>query len=355
MTTKDCPLQTGYFMSESESPIFIVGMQRSGTTLMRAILSSHPHIAIAPETHYCNRFMKQVNGHSALDIPTFKSFWRTFSESERFRDLGINPAVLEKLVYASGDLSLGNTFSLVLREYARQQGRPRWGEKTPHHYRYIQQLLSWFPNARILVMVRDPRAVCSSLLVVPWRQWGWRGVGSLELHSLKRARRICLDAAQWQQHVDDLRLRWAEDVRIKIVTYESLVHDPNLVIRAVCEFVEVPFVESMLTDRSWSTVTVRDYKSYSNNTDTWIRNHLASSIAPISSAAVDKWRESLLIWEIECIEKTCASGMRWIGYRRAYEMISVVDQLRGQACRLWSRTYRKLFPDADDIENRKVI
>jgi hypothetical protein len=334
-----------YFMSESDSPIFIVGMQRSGTTLMRAILSSHPHIAIAPETHYCNRFVKQVDAQGALDVSTFKTFWRTFSESDRFRDLGINPALVEQPLYESGDLSLGNAFRLVLREYARQHGRARWGEKTPHHYRYIHQLLRWFPNARIVVMVRDPRAVCSSLLVVPWRKWGWRGMGSLELHSLKRARRICLDAEQWQRHVNDLHERWVEDVRIRIVTYESLVEDPSGVIRAVCGFVEVPFIEAMLTDRIWSTVTVRDYDSYSNNTDRWLRNHLASTLAPISSAAVDKWRQSLSKWEIDCIEMTCASGMRWLGYRRAYETIPVVDQLRGLTCRLWSRIYVKLFRD----------
>jgi hypothetical protein len=152
-----------------------------------------------------------------------------------------------------------------------------------------------------------------------------------------------LDAVQWQLHVDDLRLRWAEERRVKIVTYESLVQEPNVVVREVCEFVEEPFVESMLTERSWSSVTMREYGSYSSGEETWVRNHLASTIAPISAASVDKWKASLMAWEVRCIEKACASGMQWLEYKKAYAEVSLPEKLRGHVCWFWSGTCRKLF------------
>lgn len=336
-------------MNTSESPIFIVGMPRSGTTLMRSILSSHPNIAIAPETHYCNHFMHQVETAGHSDAAAFKSLWRIFSESDRFKDLGIDPAVVEQRVYQSGDFSLSNTFTLVLREYARQQARERWGEKTPHHYMYIRELLSWFPEARILVMVRDPRAVCSSMLRVPWRKWGGRGIGSLEPRGLKRARRASLDAVRWQLHIDDLRERWARDPRVKVVRYESLVQAPSDVVRQVCEFVNEHFVETMLAGRSWSVVAVRDYSSYSNGADAWVGEHLARSIAPISGESIDKWKETLLGSEVHCIERACSSGMKYLEYQEAYER-TFRQTVLGELSWLWSVAYRKCSSESNVVQ-----
>lgn len=317
-------------------------------------MSSHPQIAIAPETHYCNRFIQHTYTKGPLDLSIFRSFWSTFSESERFKELGVNATVIEHNVYESGDLSLSNTFKLVLREYARLQGRARWGEKTPHHYMYIRLLLQWFPEARILVMVRDPRAVCNSLLVVPWRKWDWRGVGSLEPRSLKRMRRLYLDAVQWQRHVDDLRLRWSEDPRIRIVTYESLVQKPDVVVRQVCEFVEEDFVESMLGDRSQSTVS-RDYSSYSHGADPWTRNHLASTIAPVTTAPVEKWKNTLFNWEVQCIEQACASGMQWLEYQKHDVEMTLAEKITAHVGALWSSTYRRLSLEGRSSRTQSLV
>jgi hypothetical protein len=128
-----------------------------------------------------------------------------------------------------------------------------------------------------------------------------------------------------------------------ILTYESLVQKPSVVVRKVCEFVEEPFVENMLVERTWSSVAVRDYTSYSSGSDTWVRSHLASTIAPITTASVDKWRESLSSWEVQCIEEACGSGMQWLGYKKAHGEVSRVDKLRRDICWLWFGTYRKLF------------
>lgn len=74
----------------SEPPIFIVGAGRSGTTLIRSLLSAHSRIAVTPETHFLK--VAQQNGGLRDGAPAhFEAFWRGFSQSQRFKDLGVSP------------------------------------------------------------------------------------------------------------------------------------------------------------------------------------------------------------------------------------------------------------------------
>jgi hypothetical protein len=159
--------------------IFIVGASRSGTTLMRTILERSPRIAIARENHFVGhlretegaRFYFRRVGDLHDDEVVRKivhqiysgefqkqSKWREVSPFWRW--LGWNVAeadVVDRLL--ASDRTERGIWAAFLRIYADKQGRPIMGEKTPAHVAYVDTLLEWFPDGRVVHMIRDPRGV----------------------------------------------------------------------------------------------------------------------------------------------------------------------------------------------------
>jgi Sulfotransferase family len=159
--------------------IFVVGASRSGTTLMRSILERSPLIAIARENHFLGhlresegaRFYFRRVGDLRDDEVVRKlaeliysgefqhrSRWREVSPFWRWLVGNVAQADLTTRLLASDRTERG-LWVAFLRTYADKQGRPIMGEKTPAHIAYVDTLLEWFPDGRVVHMMRDPRAV----------------------------------------------------------------------------------------------------------------------------------------------------------------------------------------------------
>jgi hypothetical protein len=149
--------------------IVIVGTGRSGTTLARNLLNSSPHMAICGELRFLRQswlrpgFRLQLRRAGDLsseegvwrvvdriynDVPP-RSFWRWLQHN------------VEREEFARKLLATDRTeralFDLVMELFA--DGKPIRGEKTPPHIYAVPTLLRWFPEARVVHMIRDPRAV----------------------------------------------------------------------------------------------------------------------------------------------------------------------------------------------------
>jgi hypothetical protein len=159
--------------------IFVVGASRSGTTLMRNLLGRSDRIGLAPENHFVGHVVDREGarhyfrrlGDLADDatirqlvefiysgeyqrrsrVREISPYWRWLIESVQRDDL-------ERRLLAAERTERG-VFAALLRTYADSSGRPIMGEKTPAHLGYVDTLLEWFPRARVLHMIRDPRAV----------------------------------------------------------------------------------------------------------------------------------------------------------------------------------------------------
>ncbi|MCA9810355.1 MAG: sulfotransferase [Candidatus Dadabacteria bacterium] len=111
----------------ADSPIFIVGCPRSGTKLIRDLLRSHSHITFPPESHFIPQLYKLYGNPrdedaavkiaaAILNIHWVKGFGLSLSPSS-----------------FSGCRSYGEIVSTIFGEWARVEGKPRWGDKTPQY------------------------------------------------------------------------------------------------------------------------------------------------------------------------------------------------------------------------------
>ncbi len=168
-------------VAESNRPIFIVGVARSGTTLARTILQHSGQVAIAAENHFVGHVQGRRSVRDELhrvgdlsDDATLRRIVELIYSGELARRIGQEPyfAWLVKAVdrtrfeerLLAAERSDRGIFKLMLDLYAESKGMARSGEKTPAHVRQVDTLLEWFPDARVVHMVRDPRAIYVSEL-----------------------------------------------------------------------------------------------------------------------------------------------------------------------------------------------
>ncbi|WP_287127450.1 sulfotransferase [Candidatus Cyanaurora vandensis] len=273
------------------SHIFIVGMPRSGTTLMNSILTAHPEVVIGPETHFLDRWMLRYPQLNMSRPADFRVFWQTFKDTVEFGQLGIEADRALVRLETMGTLSYQKIFTGVMEEYLALVQKPRWGEKTPDHYRHLGTLLAWYPTARVLWMLRDPRAVVASLA-----KMSWSGEKPAVVHAQK-----------WRESMDLLK-QWGGDERVRLVRYEDLVTNPEGEVQSICSFLDLAFIPAMIeAKQSWGD------KRY---------NTKSAALKPISQDSLQKWRKELTSNQVAAVEHITRLEMVEYGYTPDTERMS---------------------------------
>ena len=209
------------------SPFFIVGHERSGTTLAAAMFDRHSRVAVPPETHFFTDLCPPNRAHETAD-PIFMV--NHLSRGCRMRDLGLNgPELLDRLARVRP--TWANLFLQALKLYAEPRGKELTGEKTPNHWRHVPELLELFPNSRLIWVVRDGRDTVLSLMKAPW----------------KRHSNVVLHALSWRRCAERmLALESRFSDRILRLRFEDLVTTPQAEIGRACEFIGVDFESRQL-------------------------------------------------------------------------------------------------------------
>jgi hypothetical protein len=222
------------------APIFIVGFERSGTTLMAAALDRHSRIAVPPETHFFTDVCPALHAHHQGD-PAFMiaHFFRGF----RTRDLQLDSAkLLDRL--RKSEPTWANLFLLALELYAEGRGKDLIGEKTPSHWRYLPEMLRVYGDSKAIWLIRDGRDAVTSMMNMPW----------------KAHNNLALHAMQWRFSMERMMAFESEfSERILRIKFEDLVTSPQKEVRRACEFVGVDFEERQL-DPSAETGVVPEWE-----------------------------------------------------------------------------------------------
>jgi len=208
------------------SPIFIVGCPRSGTTLLRNLLRSHPNLAFPEESHFIPSYYRRYGNFSDADRARrlaksiLKVGW------VRYWELGLTPENFEDC------RSFRAVVSRLFEAWARKEGKPRWGDKTPHYVTHIPILLELFPAARILHIIRDGRDVTLS----------W-------LRTRLEPGNVYMAARFWRERVmagRETGARLPGETYME-VRYETLLAEPEATMRGVCAFIGEPYNSVVLT------------------------------------------------------------------------------------------------------------
>jgi hypothetical protein len=213
-------------------PFFIVGVQRSGTTLLRLLLDRHPEIGVPPESHFIPEFWKHRRKYGSVGfVERPEAFLADLSKHPRFREWELPIDLVARELSLQDEPSLAQAIGGVFRAYAKSRGKGLWGDKTPSYTSEIALLACMFPRARFIHIVRDGRDVALS---------------QISMNRLHRHAATC--ALVWRRI---LRRVMAEGQALGVdryhqIRYEDLVEEPEQQVREVLSFLDVPFSEEML-------------------------------------------------------------------------------------------------------------
>lgn len=211
--------------------VFVVGCGRSGTTLLRSMLDSHPDVAIPRESFFIDTMRRRSDGYRRGGRFDVDAFLDDLLPDVRFRRWELDAAAVAARVRAAEPADLGEACLAVYGAFAEHQGATRAFDKTPMYALCTPELHALFPEARFVHLVRDGRDVAASYAET---SFGPRGLAAAAAYW----RRVIRAVEHAQTIVPASQLR--------TFRYEDLVADPETTLRAICGFVELDFHEQML-------------------------------------------------------------------------------------------------------------
>ncbi|MBI3853517.1 MAG: sulfotransferase [Verrucomicrobia bacterium] len=260
----------------TQSPIIIGGSQRSGTTLLRVILDSHPHIACGPETSLLTGGFLPGKLSRRFDFPV-EEIWQLH---ERATDHA-------------------HFVELFLTQYAANRGKTRWAEKTPQNVSYLPFIFRHFPSAKFIHLVRDGRdAVCSIRTHPKFRMMN----GQQVVTNVRRPLRPCIES--WLRDTE-AGMCWRGHPQYLEIHYEKLVTDLEPTLRQLCEFINEPWHAAMLEYHSQDEPS-RDPTRFIAN---------AAATQPLTTQAVHRWRKELSADELRLFNQLAGKRMIELGYQ----------------------------------------
>ena len=273
-------------------PIFIAGSERSGTTLLRLMLHSHPRIAIPPQTKYMKKIYKRRLMFGNLENEKNRKklalwFNNNFNASTKIDDLNIElNEVIQEILSSK---SLGAALAVPWNSYAKKHSKERWGDKRPYYIHHMDKLRELYPDAQIIHMIRDCRDVIASLNDMPW----WHKTFEYSILNWKSAILHGLTARQNTKIDEYIELR-----------YEDLITNPEYELSRLCQFLGEEYNPAMLDFQKTSEFSVPNYKM------AW---HGATR-GPLNSRSVGRWKRDLTAYQISLIQWAVGDELFRLGY-----------------------------------------
>lgn len=307
-----------------DSPIFVVGTSRSGTTLLYNILLSSGEFPLyEAETKLLDEcaikygnLKRERNYHRFMkDWGISKQFTRSGMEIGQFQE--------EARGYCNSYVEF---LTFFMNSMAKKQGKKRWAEKTPSHIRHMRELSKAFNNARFIHIIRDGRDVALSR-----RKLGWIGIRSSD--PLKR---LLFSAIDWEITVRNGRRTGNKLGHNYLeIRYEDLISNIEGVLTKINQFADVKIDRQKIKDISMGSLKKAN-------------TAFGEKMDGISGKAMERWRKDLTEEELTCLNIAIGKSLRELGYN--------VPEGGGmkEFGLYWKTKYLKLFYKAL-IQTKKIL
>jgi hypothetical protein len=211
--------------------VFVVGMNGSGTTMLLDCLGRHPQLYAFPkETRLIPYLMSRVEAYGDLQVDAnFLALWDEVRNLGVFRLTNEDAPVPLPPDWRDRPRGLAAVLDAQFSYFAAREGKRRWCEKTPQHVQHLRALAELFPTAKFVQVVRDGRDCAASF------HRRWRRQPQLTIYRWKKV--VAAGHDQGQRLGDE---RYLE------MRYEDLTAAPEISLRRICEFLDLPFDAAVL-------------------------------------------------------------------------------------------------------------
>ena len=244
--------------------LFLIGTQRSGTTLLGKMLTAHKDVFIKNE------------------VPVRRVF---------------KPGYTQKDILSAIDSVVGEQLGQSISELLTAEGKSIWGLKDPQLTEYLDVLKQFLPDTKFIIIIRDARAVVRSYIENAW------GLGT----------NCYTGALRWNREVQT-QLAFEKEVpgNCMRVRFEDLIVNPEACLKSICGFMNISFDESMLNYASKKSFVSMNRQSI-------------NTFKPLDPVINDKWKAALSEHQIKVINYVCGDLLVHLGYEVSdrYEKIPI--------------------------------
>lgn len=287
----------------ARAPIFIIGNPRSGTTLLRLMLTCHPRIAVPPEAGFLIE-LEPNHGGFAGGTDEVERFVAALLKSPKFEYWKLTEPVLRSVLSKAAPKNYADLVASVYACYAsvHQQGKPRWGDKNNFYLAHIDTIASLFPRAVFLHIVRDGRDVACSYRSLSHVRGGYAPTLPKDVFDA-----VC----EWSRNLKRIRAAFARIGwnRVFELRYEDLTREPEPALRQVCEFLGEAYSPVVLEyDRE-----NRERELEPRDFDAWKKRNRSG----LDDTAIGRWKSDLTEDEAALVQLAGSKMLRQYRYAEA--------------------------------------
>jgi hypothetical protein len=309
-------------LSFDERACFIAGAAKSGTTLLVSLLDSHPELLVMPQdTAYFPTVLTKYRDRgrrAQFDYMTKESWTNVLFGFQAMRgrqDYAGFPKrefleTFERIAFDPANAQR-DLLVLMMESYARVTGAPlerikRWVEKTPANRNYVREIFTRFSQAKLLVTMRDPRALLAT---------------QIALEKTRKTQRFSVYyvVAHWRVAAELATKIRIGEISGLVVPYEQLATEPAGSMQKVCDYLEIAFDPEVVLNPT------KVGQSWAGNSAAGLR------FSEISIEPVTRWQRELNEDEIGWVESHCRDLMPEFGYE---------PRLTGRSLRYFMRPIR---------------
>jgi len=275
------------------SPIFIVGVGRSGTTLIQSMLNAHKDIAFTPETHFLRNYIGNISVNKKLVKNDVNYIINKINNDENLKRTDMNLNEIINLIVKKGEFNLVEFYKKLLKNYAKARNKSMIGDKDPKNIEYLHDIKRIFPNAYIVHIIRDPRDVVVSRMKAEW---------SRDRNFLTH---VIAYREQLHKGIRDGKKLFGN--HYFELFYEDLIEYPEKTLKKVCKYLNISYDSGMLHFNEKADKIIKGKERQ------WKEN----CFKPVISNNKNKWKNKLNRHQVLLVENICNKSFRNFGYKKS--------------------------------------